>query len=159
MMELNDLKLVGAGITLALLVPMAASAADPEEITIWLSYSEAALEQLDRSSEEVIVSATYSATPAPGSMIETNEIGLISLGSNEVQVLPSQNEVSLPVDGLVLPDLAEIKGPITVNINVFSARLGSDDNILNCDLFEGPLESLREAVTELHCSLITDQRE
>lgn len=55
MMELNDLKLVGAGIALALLVPMAASAADPEEITIWFSYSEAALEQLDRSSEQVIV--------------------------------------------------------------------------------------------------------
>lgn len=84
---------------------------------------------------------------------------MISLGSDDMQVLSSQNEVTLPVDGLVLPKPGEVEGAITVNVNVFSARLASDDNILNCDFFEGALERLRRTGAELHCSLITENEE
>lgn len=146
------------GIALGILTPIMALA-DPTEIPVRITYSDAAIEQLEQSSEQVIVNVTYSAPPATGNKSEINEIGMISLGSDEVQVLPSKTEVALSIDGLVLPDGMETSGPILVNVNVYSARLSSEDNILNCDFFEGALDDLRTTGTDLHCFLIAENKE
>lgn len=159
MIKMNGLKKLGIGMAITLLIPMATRAADADRINIRLSYSDAAIEQLDELSEQVVVLATYSANPAPGGRTETNDIGMISLGSDDIQVLPSRSKVALSADGLVEPGPDEIEGGIIVNVNVFSARLASEDNILNCDFFEGTLERLRRTGVELHCSLIIEDKE
>lgn len=130
MASLHDLKSTKVAIALALLTAIAASAADPETIRIGISRSDATMEKLDQSSERVIVSEIYSAAAAGDGNLETNDIGMISLGADALQILPSQGDVAVPIAGLMLPDPVDIKGAIAVNINIFSARrsgAGHDD--------------------------------
>lgn len=43
-----------------------------------------------------------------------------------------------------------------VTINVFSARKALPDNILFCDIIEEKIESMRDKISEVHCSLISE---
>ena len=50
------------------------------------------------------------------------------------------------------------EGDVMVNVNVYSARLSSDDNLINCDFIDGPLPAVSAPVT-LHCALIEEDIE
>src|SRR5690606_11280211 len=43
-----------------------------------------------------------------------------------------------------------------VTINVFSARKVLPDNILSCDIIEEQIESMRDKISEVHCSLTSE---
>ena len=50
-----------------------------------------------------------------------------------------------------------IKGPVMVNVNAYSARHSSPDNILACDFFDGKLSAAVRKTVQLHCSLIDEK--
>lgn len=132
---------------------------DDRPLEIRLSYSNAAKATLTRLSEEVVVLATYFVAASPAGMTRSEGNGAIPLGSDTVQVGPAEDAVALSPDDLSDIDPALTQGPIQVNVNVFSARLSGEDNILACDFYEGDLESLRSAGIDLQCFLITENED
>ena len=55
--------------------------------------------------------------------------------------------------------LSDVRGPVLLNVNVYSARHTGPDNILNCDSFDGILQEAVHKPLALHCSLITEKTE
>lgn len=47
-----------------------------------------------------------------------------------------------------------LQGPVSVNVNVFSARRSGPNNILACDFFDGNLLDARRHPIAIHCSWI-----
>lgn len=52
-----------------------------------------------------------------------------------------------------------IDGDVMVNVNVYSAWLSSDDNLISCDLVDGPLSDLTATPVTLRCALIEEDVE
>ena len=52
--------------------------------------------------------------------------------------------------------LALIAGKPSVNVNVFSGRKSSQDNLISCDFIDGPVDELLAAPTEIACGLISE---
>ena len=43
-----------------------------------------------------------------------------------------------------------------VNVNVYSARLSNDDNLISCDFIDGPVSDLTTTPITLRCALIEE---
>jgi hypothetical protein len=50
-----------------------------------------------------------------------------------------------------------IRGPILVNVNVYSARRSGPNNLLTCDFFDGHLHDAEHRTVPIHCSLIEEK--
>ncbi|WP_127107863.1 hypothetical protein [Pararhodobacter zhoushanensis] len=128
-------------------------------LTVSLAFSELALATLSRRGEAVIVDASYWGTPTPAGAAQADEAGQINLGGDAVEVPAIEGVVEITGRG-VLTDMLEwtVAGSIGVNVNVYSARLSSDDNLLSCDFIDGPLadvQTLAMPIT-LNCGLIEE---
>ncbi len=127
--------------------------ADPP-IRVELTFSPRALQELAGLSEMVTVSAFYFGEPAPGATIEPDEEGLIFLGLEEHVIWPvpqpvvlGGNLAAMPVGQVAIPQL---------NVNVYSARFGAEDNLLDCGLIEGPVQDFTGKPQAIACKLINE---
>lgn len=121
-----------------------------------LGFTQAALDTLTRQGEEVIVSASYYADPTPEGKEHANEIGQIDLGSEDVQVPAAPGRVEITGSDVDTDSLQWTQGDVMVNVNVYSARLSSDDNLLSCDFIDGPLSAVSNSPVTLRCALIEE---
>lgn len=137
-------------------------AAGPFGFTVTLSFSARALETLSSLNERVIVAASYSGEPTPEGVAHADEIGQINLGSELVETPAADGPVEVTGSG-VLPEMLQWArdGSIAVNVNVFTARLSNEDNLISCDIVDGPLADVRAAAMPipLACSLIEENPE
>lgn len=125
------------------------------DVNITLSYRAAA--RLKMRHESIVVSADYSGEPKKDAMGHANEIGMINLGVENVEVVGAEGLVRVTGTKIDIKRLDWIKGPVMLNVNLFSGRHASTDNILACDFFDGKLSSAVRKTPELHCSLIEEQ--
>jgi len=123
-------------------------------VTITLSQKAAA--KLAALHENIIVSASYSGDPAPGAENHADEIGRIPLGIENIEAPGKAGTVRVPGTKIRRDHLAWVKGPVLLNVNVYSARRSGPDNILACDFFDGNLEDAMRKPMSLHCSLIVE---
>ena len=151
-----------AAVSLLLLLPaLAYSQQDPQpivfafDVQITLSYRAAA--RLKMRHESIVVSADYSGEPKKDAMGHANEVGMINLGVENVEVVGAEGRVRVTGTKIDIKRLDWIKGPVMLNVNLFSGRHASEDNILACDFFDGKLSSAVRKTPELHCSLIEEQ--
>lgn len=126
---------------------------------IAISLSPKAQAALDAAHEQIALSAVYYGDPRPGEEKHANEVGMIDLGMEDA-VLPA-GVLAVHVTGRsVTPErLRLIRGGPMVNVNVFSARKSSDDNILNCDFIDGAVAAVVAGPVSLHCFLISENAE
>ncbi len=124
--------------------------------TVQIALSPKAAARLARTSEGMVVSATYSGDPIPAAAKYANEIGQIDLGVEDVEVPGKAAIVRVTGSKVKRENLAWVKGPILLNVNVYSARRSGPDNILACDFFDGKLQQAVRQPVSLHCSLITE---
>jgi hypothetical protein len=124
-----------------------------------VTLSPRATEVLRLRSEQVVVATNYFGFPDFAHRKDGGEMG-------EINLAPRQ-EARLPASG----GIAEIKGSGVaterfdwlqdrrpqVLVNVVSARLSSPDNLLNCDVFEGPLARAQKEPVAIYCTLIEEQ--
>lgn len=103
----------------------------------------------------MVVYAAYYGQPRSGYEQQSDELGRIDLGHIDAE-LPAQG-------GLVRLDASTLNTnrinwvtDVSVNVNVWSTRHRSDNNILSCDFIDGPLTELLHAPTKLQCSLISE---
>ena len=125
--------------------------------TIELAFTANALQGLTERNEQVIVSASYYADPSEEGAAHADEIGRIDLGTKNVQVRAEPGTVHVAGSQVDPEGLRWIDGDIGVNVNVYTARLSSDDNLINCDFIDGPLVDTKAAEPVLlRCALITE---
>ena len=82
-------------------------------------------------------------------------MGMVYLGKEEAEIWPVDQTVTLG-GSLGGAPLGWVTEPM-VNVNVYSARLASDDNLLDCGLVDGPIAQARAAVSPIACALITPE--
>jgi len=124
--------------------------------SVHISLSSKAAAKLAATSEALIVSASYSGNPIPAAEKEANEIGQIDLGIENVEASGKSGSVYVTGTKVNRDHLRWLKGPVLLNVNVYSARRSGPDNILACDFFDGKLEDAVRKPLSLHCSLITE---
>ncbi len=152
-----------AGLALASLVlsvPLSAQLEDPKPIVlafdVQITLSSKAATRLKLRHESIVVSADYYGEPKPDAQEHANEIGMIDLGVENVEVVGPKGLVKLTGTKIDIRRLDWIKGPVLLNVNAFSGRHSSADNILACDFFDGTLSSAVRKTPVLHCSLIEE---
>lgn len=141
---------------LALVLTAGSSAAQANQFDVVINLTAAAAETLGQAGETIIVSAWYYAEPRPGAEARTNAVGLIDLGTEEQSLAGLGGSLVLGATPLDTAGYADIGGPVQVNINVFSGRQSSDDNLLSCDFFDGPVSRAAAKPVALRCALIEE---
>jgi hypothetical protein len=122
--------------------------------TVTLAYSAAAAAKLSEAKEQVIVDAAYYGEPNPG--FEPTEPGGVDLGSEQHSVTPDVAAVPFAAKVDAAKAAKEVKGEPRVLINVYSARLSSPDNLLDCGIHDGPIADAKSAEIRIACKLIEE---
>jgi hypothetical protein len=121
-----------------------------------VTLSDKAAMRLKMRRESIVVSADYSGEPKKDAQGHANQIGMINLGVENVEVIGAEGLVKVTGTKIDLQRLDWIKGPVMLNVNLFSGRHASADNILACDFFDGRLSRAVRKTPTLHCSLIEE---
>ncbi len=124
--------------------------------TVQITLSEKAATTLAKTSEAMVVSASYSGQPIPTAAKYADEIGQIDLGVENIEVPGKAATVRVTGSKVNRAHVLWVKGPILLNVNVYSARRSGPDNILACDFFDGTLQQAVRKPISLHCSLIAE---
>jgi hypothetical protein len=134
---------------LTLLVGTAALA---DAVTVELAFSDKALAELQQRGEAVILRSNWIGEPAEGATMTDPETGMVYLQWEELTIYPGPatlvlgaNLSAAPLDQVIEPAL---------NLNVFSARWTDENNLLACDVLDGPLSQLVGSPHKLTCKLI-----
>ncbi len=120
-----------------------------------IALSPKARQKLVSARETVIVAVYLYANPkksVPAKFVD--EMGQVNLGEARTEVAPGENATLLPfhVKKLAL-DRVDDDG-VQVNLNVFSGRKSSPDNLVDCGIWEGPLKDAATAKIHIACKLI-----
>ncbi|MCY1245749.1 hypothetical protein D9M72_589180 [compost metagenome] len=102
-----------------------------------------------------MIAAYYSGEPAPGAEEHADQIGMIDLGEDRTERDGEPATVAIPGKGDIETRLHWVKdGEPLVNINVYSTRRSGPDNLLDCDVYDGPLKAIAGSATKIGCKLI-----
>ena len=127
---------------------------NPYAFTVRIDLSPVAAQQLARHNETIMASAFYYGVPkanAPAKVAD--EMGQVHLGNQEIELREAGDAV---FDGRAVDHkpLAYVDGDPQVNVNVYSGRHSSEDNLLNCDFFEDAVQIAHAKPIAIHCGLI-----
>ncbi len=117
--------------------------------------SDQAMQKLVQSKETIIVAGYLSGNPKKGAAKKyIDEMGLINLGEIRNEVAPGESanfgEVRLPQKLLAQTDGRDPE----LNINVFSGRRSSENNLLDCSFHEAGLKATQGHSIDITCKLI-----
>lgn len=121
-----------------------------------LKLSDKLKSELAAKNETIIVRVAYYGEPNEAGASEVDEMGQIALGEEEHEVTPADAPVEISGAAVPAAKLALIAGKPSVNVNIFSGRKSSEDNLISCDFIDGPVEELLAQPTEINCGLITE---
>jgi hypothetical protein len=141
----------GGGLALACLVAAAAAGAARAEVVIDLVFEDGAASALKKRGEWVVVSAWYYGEPAKAG-VPTDEMGLVFLGAEEATVFATDQRLVL--GGMTAGAPAAWVVEPQMNVNVFSARMSDENNLLDCGIVEGPVAELAQGVQRIACRLL-----
>ena len=133
----------------ALLV--APATAQETAVTLHISFDAASATKLQEAGEMVTVSSYFWGDPATGNVLPLNEMGQLYLGAEEATVWPNEQTISIG-HSLAGGPVANVEAPM-VNVNVYSARITDENNLLDCSLVDGPSDALSKATQEITCKL------
>lgn len=132
-----------------------ADIAGPWGFEVDLSFSQAAASKLQALKEGVVIAAYYSGEPAAGAEEYADQSGMIDLGEDRTERDGEPATVAIAGKGDIETRLHWVKdGEPLVNINVYSARRSGPDNLLDCDVYDGPLKAIAGSATKIGCKLI-----
>lgn len=121
------------------------------DVTVTLT--EKARARLASPKETIIVFVSLYGEPKQNTSLKVNEVGLVDLARQEIK-LPKAGVVRFDRLSFPTSTLNQLKSKdYSANINVFSGRRSSPDNLLECDIFDNKISKLRAGVT-LKCGLI-----
>jgi hypothetical protein len=113
-----------------------------------VTLSPAAAARLLEMNERITISAFWYGPPAQG--VTPDEGPEVNLGSEETTISGTGGPARITGDGV---DASRSSGPVNMNINVFSAREGGPDNVLDCEIYDAVAAEAPDPI-ELRCTLI-----
>jgi hypothetical protein len=134
------------------LAALLAQPAAAETLRLAVTFDPPAAQQLDRMGEMVVVNAVFFGDPAKGNWLPLDEMGQVWLGGEEFTVFPTPQSLVIG-SSLAGAPFEAVVAPI-VNVNVYSARLADDNNLLDCGIVEGPVAELARREQHIHCRLL-----
>ena len=139
--------------------PAPASAADNAlGFSIQVSLSPKAAARLAASRESIEAAALWYGEPGKGARKHAAEDGQIYIGDEKVRLPGSGGGAEFSGRTVKTAQIAWLKNrEARINLNVYSARLGGPDNILDCDLFEGAVAKARAGTVRISCKLIGEK--
>lgn len=132
------------------------AAASPLGFDLTLKLSDKLKTELAAKNETIILRASFYGDPGEAGAAEVDEMGVVQLGEEEIEVQPVDGAVAITGATVDPAKLALIAGKPSVNVNVFSGRKSSQDNLISCDFIDGPVDELLAAPTEIACGLISE---
>jgi hypothetical protein len=123
--------------------------------SVTLTYSQKAMDTLVGRKETVIVAGYLYGFPQKDTPKKyVDEIGQVDLGEIHDEVAPgaAATFASIKLDPSLLKWI-DTQGPQLL-INVYSGRKSSENNLLDCGLFEGPLKDAQGKSLPISCKLI-----
>lgn len=126
--------------------------AETPRVTLKITFDPAAAKALADMGEMVTVSSHFYGFPKEGATMQPDDMGMITLGLEEMTIYPA--DASVEAGGVLLAaPMDQVVEPL-VNVNVFSARHVAEDNLLDCGLL--PEESLAKLTgpQEIICKLL-----
>jgi len=141
---------------LACTVP--ATARDNMGFDVNVTLSPKAAAKLAAKKESIVILASYYGAPKRSAEKHANEIGRIDLEQQDEQVAIPGTGGHARISGAKVDAnrLDWLASPVSVNVNIASARKSSSDNLLSCDFIDGPLSKVKKAPVTLHCALIEE---
>ncbi|MCO5055358.1 hypothetical protein [Thermomonas sp.] len=135
--------------------PVQGDAASPYAFSVDITLSPPAAQQLSRHRETIKLAAFYYGLPKPG-LPEgiDNEMGQVFLGETELEIPGADGRAHFDGKGVQTSRLRYIEGEPQINLNVYSGRRSSEDNLLDCDFFEDAVRVAHAAPLKIHCKLI-----
>jgi len=122
----------------------------PYEVAV--SLSDNAKSKIAESKEMVHVSAMYYGVAEEG--FTGDEMGEIQLGVEDFDI-PGEGSVKLGALKMSKDDLAQVVGhKPSVLINVYTSRKVFEDNLLDCEIFQGLVDEAAEKPIAIACKLI-----
>ena len=121
--------------------------------------SKQATHELARRKEGLTVSASYYGDPTPAGKRHANQVGLIDLGQESFTLRGISGPARVTGATVDRKRLGWIAGPPMVNVNIFTSRRSSPDNLVTCDIIDGPVARVAKARTVLACGLIAEKRD
>lgn len=118
--------------------------------------SDAAGKRLKESEESVIVAAMYYADgkeDVPPDLL--NEIGVVDIGRAQIE-LAAAGRAAFDGSAVLRERLGFVEGDPQVNVNVYSGRRASPDNLLDCDLFQDAVRVAAANPVRIACRLIEE---
>lgn len=133
------------------------TANEPFAFQVKVSLSEKAAATLQHLDEGIVISASYSGKPRSSAKQHADQVGQIALGTQNVEIPGKPATVIVNGSSVKRGRLAWIRGPVLLNVNVYSARRSGPNNILACDFFDGRFHSTFHQPVQIHCSLIEEK--
>lgn len=145
---------------LALALAIGAATADAQPVPgfdVDIVLSPRAAERLQATQEGLTIDASFSGEPKAGAENQANEVGRISLGVERLERPGRPGRVHVSGTKVQAERLAWVQGEVKVNVNVYSSRRSSPDNILSCDFIDADLARVVAAQPiTLRCALISE---
>jgi hypothetical protein len=123
--------------------------------TVTVTYSQKAMATLVEGKETVIVVGYLSGSPIPSTPKKyIDHIGEIDMGEVKKEVAPGATATFDHVKlNRPMMKWLDSQGPQLL-INVYSGRKSSPNNLLDCGIYEGPLQAIQDKNIPISCKLI-----
>ena len=129
-----------------------------ENYRVEVTLSPAAQAKLAKDKETIIIAADYFGTPTAAATKQADEVGQIDLGKAQHE-LAQAGAADFDPTGFQGDRLGLIEDAPQVNINVWSGRHSSSDNLLDCEFFQDTLAvAAAKSPIKLHCKLIGESK-
>lgn len=98
----------------------------------------------------------FYGTPAEGvDPAALNDIGLVDLGTANIE-MDAAGTATIDSQSVIGDRLHLIAGEPEVNVNVFTGRHTSPDNLLGCSIFQDAISVARRQPMQIDCRLLTE---
>jgi hypothetical protein len=136
--------------------PAVMKSATPEgAFTVKFLFSEAALAKLTTLKEKVIFNAWYYAEPKPGVTIEGGDPG-VPLGETTRTLEPGNQSITVTPEFDAVQAAEQTQGGVRMLVNVYSARLADENNLLDCGIIDELVTALPSRDNAIACKLIEE---
>jgi hypothetical protein len=136
----------------------AQKAAVPVDFDVDVTLSKLAADKLAAAKEKIIVAAYWGGEPTEKASKHAEGDGQISLGAERVTISGAGGRAHIKGSTFERAHIGWVKdGALEVLVNVYSARLSSGNNLLDCGLFQDSPAKSREKPVNISCKLIGEK--
>ena len=119
-----------------------------------ITLSEKAAAKLKSAHETITVWASFYGEPTREGENHTDEMGMVDLGKESFELPGRPGVVHITGKNAGGAKLKWVKGQPGVNVNLYTSRKSSDQNLIECDLIDGAVAKVQAKPITVNCFLI-----